>query len=110
MFAHRRGRFEIAYIVTLSSLADGSAYRCKLAWMPRVNTEDLIDTQGVAEILGLTHRNTVHQYQQRYEDMPRPVFDLGKGRVKLWLRPQIERWAAHQAARGSSRAARGARR
>jgi glutathione-regulated potassium-efflux system ancillary protein KefG len=65
--------------------------------MPRVSTEDLIDTQGVAEILGLAHRNTVHQYQQRYDDMPKPVFDLGKGRVKLWLRPEVERWAASQA-------------
>lgn len=66
--------------------------------MPRVSTEDLIDTEGVAEILGLAHRNTVHQYQQRYHDMPKPVFDLGKGRVKLWLRPEVERWAAIQAA------------
>lgn len=70
---------------------------------PRVATEDLLDTEGVAEILGLAHRNTVLQYQQRYEDMPRPVFDLGKGRVKLWLRPDIERWAAQQQARGRVR-------
>lgn len=70
---------------------------------PRVATEDLVDTQDVADILGLAHRNTVLQYQQRYDDMPRPVFDRGKGRVKLWLRPEIERWAAQQAARGRSR-------
>jgi hypothetical protein len=74
--------------------------------MPRVSTEDLVDTQGVAEILGLAHRNTVLQYQQRYEDMPKPVFDLGKGRVKLWLRPQIERWWARQVVRGRTRPAR----
>jgi glutathione-regulated potassium-efflux system ancillary protein KefG len=71
--------------------------------MPRVSTEDLIDTEGVADILGLAHRNTVLQYQQRYHDMPNPVFDLGKGRVKLWLRPEIERWAASQAAQGRVR-------
>ena len=71
--------------------------------MPRVDTEDLIDTQGVAEILGLAHRNTVHQYQERYDDMPKPVFDLGKGRVKLWLRPEIKCWAGRQAARGRRR-------
>ena len=70
---------------------------------PRVDTEDLIDTQGVADILGLAHRNTVLQYQDRYDDMPKPVFDLGKGRVKLWLRPQIERWAARAAAQGRTR-------
>lgn len=32
-------------------------------------------------------------YLRRYDDMPRPVVDFGPGRVKLWLRPQIERWA-----------------
>jgi hypothetical protein len=69
----------------------------------------LIDTQGVAEILGLAHRNTVLQYLDRYEDMPKPVFDLGKGRVKLWLRPEIERWAALQAASGRVRRKRAAR-
>jgi glutathione-regulated potassium-efflux system ancillary protein KefG len=74
--------------------------------MVRVDTNDLIDTQGVAEILGLAYRNTVLQYQQRYSDMPRPVFDLGKGRVKLWLRPEINRWAEEQATRGRTRTTR----
>jgi glutathione-regulated potassium-efflux system ancillary protein KefG len=71
--------------------------------MVQVDTKDLLDTQGVAEILGLSHRNTVLQYQGRYSDMPRPVFDLGKGRVKLWLRPEIKRWAERQAALGRTR-------
>ena len=70
---------------------------------PKVDTEDLLDTQGVAEILGLAHRNTVTQYQRRYPDMPKPVFDLGPGRVKLWLRPEMERWAANQESRGRTR-------
>jgi len=70
---------------------------------PKIDTDDLLDTQGVAEILGLAHRNTVTQYQRRYEDMPRPVFDLGPGRVKLWLRPEIEHWAKQQASRGRTR-------
>ncbi len=70
---------------------------------PKVDTEDLLDTQGVAEILGLAHRNTVTQYQRRYTDMPKPVFDLGPGRVKLWLRPEIEHWAATQETRGHTR-------
>ena len=69
----------------------------------QVATEDLIDAQVVAEILGLSHRNSVSLYQRRYDDMPRPVVDLGEGRVKLWLRPEIERWAAEQAATGRSR-------
>ena len=73
---------------------------------PRVATEDLLDAQGVADVLGLSHRNTVFQYQRKYEDMPRPVIDLGEGRVKLWLRPQIERWAATVAAGGRTRSKR----
>ena len=56
--------------------------------------DDLIDAHGVAEILGVLRHNTVSVYQHRYPDMPRPVIDLGKGRVKLWLRPEIEEWAA----------------
>ena len=70
---------------------------------PKVDTEDLLDTQGVAEILGLAHRNTVTQYQRRYADMPKPAFDLGPGRVKLWLRPEMERWAAKQQSHGRTR-------
>jgi hypothetical protein len=60
----------------------------------RVDVDDLIDTQTVAKILGLAHRNTVSEYQRRYVDMPRPVVDLNNGRLKLWLRPEIERWSA----------------
>jgi len=59
---------------------------------PRVNTEDLIDAQGVADLLGLAQRTSVSVYQKRYPDMPRPVVDLGRGRPQLWLRPEIERW------------------
>jgi predicted DNA-binding transcriptional regulator AlpA len=70
---------------------------------PQVATEDLLDAKGVADLLGLSHRNTVSQYQRRYADMPRPVLDLGEGRVKLWLRPEIERWATEQAAQGRTR-------
>lgn len=68
--------------------------RVCFCWMsPRVNTEDLIDAQAVAGILGLAQRNTVSLYQKRYPEMPRPVVDLGRGRPKLWLRADVERWA-----------------
>jgi predicted DNA-binding transcriptional regulator AlpA len=60
----------------------------------KVDVDDLIDTHSVAQIIGLAHRNTVSEYQARYEDMPRPVVDLGTGRSKLWLRSEVERWAA----------------
>lgn len=72
--------------------------------MPRrVVIDDLIDAHDVAKVLGLSHRNTVSQYQRRYPDMPRPVLDLGPGRPSLWLRPQIERWHAGQVAAGKTR-------
>lgn len=69
---------------------------------PKVDTADLIDANGVAALLGLAHRNTVSVYQRRYPRMPRPVVDLGDGRIKLWLRPEIETWAAARDARPST--------
>jgi len=61
--------------------------------VPTVRTEDLIDAQGVADLLGLAQRTSVSVYQRRYRDMPRPVVDLGPGRPRLWLRPEIVIWA-----------------
>jgi len=60
---------------------------------PRVDTDDLIDAQEIADRLGLAHRNTVSLYQRRYADMPRAIVDLGPGRPKLWLSSEIDRWA-----------------
>jgi len=60
--------------------------------MPTVDTDDLIDARGVAELLGLSHPNSVSTYQHRYADMPRPVVELGEGRCKLWLRSDVEMW------------------
>ena len=71
-----------------------------------IDPDDLVDAQGVAEILQLSHRNTVSQYQRRYQDMPRPIVNLGGGHIKLWLRPDIAQWAEKQAAAGRTRPAR----
>ena len=65
----------------------------RLMPMPVVRTEDLVDAHGVAELLGLSHSNSVSTYQRRYADMPRPVVDLGRGRCRMWLRSEIEVWA-----------------
>lgn len=59
----------------------------------KVDTDDLIDAQGVADVLGLAQRNTVSLYQRRYQQMPRPVVDLGRGRCKMWLRSEVEAWS-----------------
>ncbi len=67
--------------------------------VPRyLDSEDLIDAQGVAELLGLAQRNTVSAYQRRYPAMPRPVVNLGQGRCKLWLRSEVEQWRADRLA------------
>lgn len=61
---------------------------------PVVDTEDLVDTQEVSEILGLSHRNSVTTYLKRYDDFPRPAVERGGGRTRLWVRRDIERWMA----------------
>ena len=58
----------------------------------KVDVDELIDAQGIADMLGLAQRNTVSLYQRRYSDMPRPVVDLGKGRCKMWVRSEMARW------------------
>lgn len=67
--------------------------------VPLVDTDDLIDAHEVAEILGLSQRNSVSLYQRRYSGMPRPVVQRGGGRTKLWLRTEVERWASDRVTR-----------
>jgi glutathione-regulated potassium-efflux system ancillary protein KefG len=69
-----------------------------------INTDDLCDAQGVADLVGLRHPNSVHTYLRRYADMPRPVIDLGPGRPRLWLRPQILAWLTTRTAAGPAAA------
>lgn len=91
---------------TSTSRPDGSAYEGNLGSVGRrVDIDELLDANGVAELLGLAHRNTVSVYQHRYPEMPRPAIDFG-ARIKLWLRPEVKRWAAEQAARSRTRPAR----
>jgi predicted DNA-binding transcriptional regulator AlpA len=58
----------------------------------KVRVEDLIDSNDVAEILGLSSPRAVHVYMSRYPEMPRPVVDRGANRAKLWLREEINAW------------------
>ena len=58
----------------------------------KIDLNDLIDAKAIADILNLSHREAVSLYQKRYVDMPRPVLDLGKGRPRLWLKSEINRW------------------
>jgi predicted DNA-binding transcriptional regulator AlpA len=68
---------------------------------PKVNTEDLISASEVAQILGLSHYNTVTTYLRRYEDFPRPIVDLSGGRIRLWLRQDVEAWKKARPGQGT---------
>jgi hypothetical protein len=62
-----------------------------LAYMgQKVDLDDLIDAAEVAQMLGLSHRNSVRIYRARYAGFPEPVVDMGRGRCLLWLRPEVE--------------------
>jgi predicted DNA-binding transcriptional regulator AlpA len=88
----------------LDDAPDGSEPGDTLANVtPLVATEDLVDARGVASILGLSAPNTVSVYQHRYEDMPRPVVNLGRGRCMLWVRPEIEQWGRDLVTSGRTR-------
>jgi hypothetical protein len=58
----------------------------------RVDLDDLVDAQGVADLLGLSHRNSVYTYQRRHPDMPRPVLHFPHTHTRLWLRSEIVVW------------------
>jgi predicted DNA-binding transcriptional regulator AlpA len=57
-----------------------------------VNPEDLIDRQEVADIIGLAGPDGLSVYRKRYKDFPEPVIE--KGRTVLWLRQEVQAWAA----------------
>jgi predicted DNA-binding transcriptional regulator AlpA len=61
-----------------------------------VDPEDLIDSHEVAELLGLGSHRSVSTYRARYDDFPQPVIEKGAGRCLLWLRADIEAWAARR--------------
>jgi predicted DNA-binding transcriptional regulator AlpA len=60
----------------------------------RIDPEDLLDAGEVAELLGLSRRQAVSTYRGRYSDFPAPVVSKNSGKCDLWLRQDIERWAA----------------
>jgi predicted DNA-binding transcriptional regulator AlpA len=59
---------------------------------PKIDPVNLIDAQGVAKLLGLSHRTSVSTYRRRY-DFPEPIVEMGAGRCLLWLRADVEAWA-----------------
>ena len=68
----------------------------------RLDVDDLVDARGVADLLGLSQRESVSLYQRRYPLMPRPVVDLGRGRPRLWSRAAIESWMTRRGSGGEA--------
>jgi AcrR family transcriptional regulator len=69
--------------------------------MALISTEDLLDSQQVADVLGLTHRNSVTTYTSRHPDFPVPIVTRGNGRIRLWARDDILAWKDTAARRRS---------
>lgn len=65
-----------------------------------IDPDDLVDAGEVARIIGLSRSAEVSIYAKRYPDFPRPCYDPGSNKAKLWLRPQIQAWAATRKTRG----------
>jgi len=57
----------------------------------RIDPEDLIGPQEVALIIGLSNVRGVSVYRRR-AGFPAPTIE--KGRCVLWLRTDVEAWAA----------------
>lgn len=58
----------------------------------KVEPSDLLNAGEVAAILGLAHREAISTYRRRYPDFPVPT--ISKGTCVLWMRQEIEAWAA----------------
>ena len=58
----------------------------------KVDVDDLIDAHEAAQVVGLAQANSVHLYVRRYPSFPRPVAIVGKSRLRLWLRSEIQAW------------------
>jgi predicted DNA-binding transcriptional regulator AlpA len=62
----------------------------------RIDVADLLDAGEVAELLGLARRQGVSTYRSRYADFPQPVVTKNSGKCDLWLRADVEAWAARR--------------
>lgn len=62
----------------------------------KVDPSDLLDSNEVAQVLGLSSSTAVSTYRSRYADFPVPVLAKGSGKCVLWLRRDVEAWAARR--------------
>jgi AcrR family transcriptional regulator len=60
--------------------------------LQRREDDDLVNAAEVAELLGLSHRNSVSTYRSRYPDFPVSRPAPGGGRTRLWSRTEVLSW------------------
>ena len=58
----------------------------------KVDLDDLIDVGGVAELLGLAHKNSVTTYMRRYDDFPEPAIEFADGKCRAWVLEDVRDW------------------
>ena len=63
-----------------------------------VDVDDLVGAAEIAEILGLSHPNSVTTYFRRYADFPPPVVEKSNGQIRLWLRQEVIDWRVARSA------------
>jgi hypothetical protein len=57
----------------------------------RIDVDNLVGAEEIAERLGLRRYQRVHELRRRHPDFPEPVVRLK--RTMVWNWPDVERWA-----------------
>jgi predicted DNA-binding transcriptional regulator AlpA len=57
----------------------------------KVDVENLVGTAEIAERLGVSRYQVVHDWRRRHPDFPQPVAQLKRGAIWAW--PEVEKWA-----------------
>jgi chromosome partitioning protein len=57
----------------------------------KVDVDDLVGTSEIAERLGVSRHQVVHDWRRRHRDFPQPVAQLKRGPIWSWR--DVERWA-----------------
>jgi predicted DNA-binding transcriptional regulator AlpA len=57
-----------------------------------VDLDDLLDSAGVAEVLGISGARSVSTYRSRDPEFPEPVLVSMGGRCQYWVRQDVEAW------------------
>ncbi|HVF74596.1 MAG TPA: hypothetical protein VM938_06065 [Acidimicrobiales bacterium] len=57
----------------------------------KVDADDIVGTQEIADRLAVARSAVIHDWLRRYPDFPKPIAFVG--RQRLWNWPDIAAWA-----------------